>query len=168
MTMITKTFFDNPDFISYVRLLGELHRLIRQGRDEGPEGDNLRDRMDAPGERLSREELTAVKGIAADFYTLSEAGDVGPADGARAEALVGAVALACESRRFLEALQLARQCEGVLSPARLAEVRAAIWQAANEPEIAQMFFERRRARSAAPTFVERPVLSPEHHSPRPS
>lgn len=164
MTMSANTFFDNPDFISYVRLLGNLHRLIQQGRDEGPEGDDLRDRMDAPGERLSREELVAVKGISADFFTLAEAGDILPADPARGEALVGSVARAGESRQFLEALELARQCEGVLSRAGLAEVRAAIWHAANEPEIAQMFFERRRAPSAAPTFVESPALSPEHRS----
>jgi enoyl-CoA hydratase/carnithine racemase len=141
MTMIAKTFFDNPDFVSYVRLLGELHRLIQQGRDEEPEGDDLRDRMDAPGERLSREELAAVKGIAADFYSLAETRDVLPADAARAEDLVRAVARERESGRLPEALELARQCEGVLPPVRLAEVRAAIWQAANEPKIAQMFFE---------------------------
>ncbi|HJT36618.1 MAG TPA: hypothetical protein VJ783_31635 [Pirellulales bacterium] len=139
--MISKTFFDNPDFVGYVRLLGELHRLIQLGRDEGPEGDNLRDRMDAPGERLSREELAAVKGIAADFYSLAETRDVLPSDAARAENLVRAVTRAREARRFAEALEHARQCEGVLPPARLAEVRASIWQAANEPEIAQMFFE---------------------------
>lgn len=163
--MSVKTSFDNPDFISYVRLLGELHRLIQRGRDEGPEGDDLRDRMDAPGERLSREELTAVKGIAADFYSLAEAGDVLPADGARAEALVEAVARARESRQFPETLELARQCEGMLSPARLAEVRAAIWQAANEPEIAQMFFEHSRSPTAAPTLVESPALSLVHRAP---
>lgn len=97
--------------------------------------------MDAPGERLSREELEAVKGIAADFYSLAETRDVLPADAERAEELVRPVARERESRRFAEALELARQCEGVLPPARLAEVRATIWQAANEPKIAQMFFE---------------------------
>ncbi|HET6883729.1 MAG TPA: hypothetical protein VFI31_26480 [Pirellulales bacterium] len=135
------TFFDNPDFISYVRLLGELHRLIQQGRDEGPEGDDLRDRMDAPGERLSREEVVAAKGIAADFYSLVETRDLLPADAPHPDDLVRAVARERESRRFLEALELARRCESVLPPARLAELRATIWQAANEPRIAQMFFE---------------------------
>jgi hypothetical protein len=123
---LQETFVDNPVVVSYVRLLGELHRLIQQGRDEGPEGDDLRDRMDAPGERLSREELVAVKGIAADFYSLAETRDVLPADAARADDLVRAVARERESRRFPAALELARQCEGVLPAARLAEVRATI------------------------------------------
>lgn len=114
---------------------------MREGRDEGPEGDDLRDRMDDPGERLSREELAAVKGIAADFYTLAESGDVLPAGTARAENLVRAIARERESRRFTQALELARQCEGILPPAPLAEVRATIWQAANETQIAEMFFE---------------------------
>lgn len=107
MTMIAKTFFDNPDFVSCVRLLGELHRLIQQGRDEGPEGDELRDRMDAPGERLSREELEAAKGIAADFHSLAENRDVLPADAERAEERVRPVTRERESRRFAEALELA-------------------------------------------------------------
>lgn len=134
-------FFDNPNFITYVRLLGELHCLIRQGRDEGPEGELLRDHMDAPGERLSQRERVAVKGIAADFYSLAESRDVSPADGAPGEDLVRAAVRERESRRFLEALELARQCKGLLSPARLAELRGTIWQAAKEPKIAQMFFD---------------------------
>lgn len=140
MTM-AKTFFENPDFVNYVRLLGELHRLIQQGRDEGPEGEGIRDRMDAPGERLSPQEVAVVKGIAADFYSLAESRDLSHTDRPRGDQLVQAVYSAREAGRFLDALELARQSEDDLPPAQLAELRATIWQAANEPKIAQMFFE---------------------------
>lgn len=142
MKVMAKTFFENPDFVSYIRLLGELHQLIREGRDEGLAGEELRDRMDAPGERLSLPERTAVKEIAADFYSLTDSpGDV-PPDCVPGEDLVRAVVAAYESRQVLEALQLVRHCEDVLPPARIAEMRAKTWQAANESTIARMFFNR--------------------------
>jgi hypothetical protein len=43
---------------------------MHEGRVEGLGGDALRNRMDAPGKRLSREEVAAVKEIAVDFYSI--------------------------------------------------------------------------------------------------
>src|SRR2546423_14326959 len=75
--MSQRTFFNNPDFLLYVRLLSELHPLIRAGRDETPEGEALRDRMDDPGSRLSSDETVSVNAISADFYSLA-ASSTGP------------------------------------------------------------------------------------------
>src|SRR5581483_1103698 len=70
--MTTPRFFDNPHFRDYVRLLQQLHRLIREGVDETDEGEELRERMDEPARDLSRDEIYCLKGISADFYTLSD------------------------------------------------------------------------------------------------
>jgi hypothetical protein len=68
--MNRRIFFTNPDFLQYVRLVSELHQLIREGTDETPEGEALRDRMDGPGSRLSSDEIVSVNAISADFYSL--------------------------------------------------------------------------------------------------
>src|SRR5438128_7417532 len=67
-----RRFFDNPDFIEYVRLLATLHVAIKEGWDETAEGEALRERMDNPGSRLSREEVASLNGISADFYSLMD------------------------------------------------------------------------------------------------
>jgi hypothetical protein len=66
--MNSNRYFDNPNFRTYIELLGQLHTLIRDNRDESREGDELRDRMDQPGSMLSDEEIAEAKVISADFY----------------------------------------------------------------------------------------------------
>ena len=65
-------FFDNPAFCEYVFLLVELERLIREGRNELPEGEPIYDQMDGPADKLDGEELIAVKAFASDLTRLSE------------------------------------------------------------------------------------------------
>lgn len=65
-------YFTNPAFREYVFLLVELERLIREGRNESPEGDAIYDAMDGPGDRLNGEEMQAVKAFASDLTRLSE------------------------------------------------------------------------------------------------
>ena len=72
MNDVASKYFDNPAFREYVFLLVELERLIREDRDESPEGDAIRDAMDAPGDRLGSEEVKAVSAFAADLTRLSE------------------------------------------------------------------------------------------------
>jgi hypothetical protein len=51
-------FFDNPDFVAYVRSLRDLHAAIRAGTDESEQGERIRDQMDDPGSRLSPDEIS--------------------------------------------------------------------------------------------------------------
>jgi hypothetical protein len=64
--------FDNPDFVEYIRLLRDLHAAIREGRDESEEGERIRDQMDGPGSRLSRDEIIRAQEISAEFYSLTD------------------------------------------------------------------------------------------------
>jgi hypothetical protein len=59
-------FFDKPAFREYVRMFGELEQLFREGRGESPEADELRDRMDIPGEQLDSEEIAAIHALPDD------------------------------------------------------------------------------------------------------
>jgi vacuolar-type H+-ATPase subunit E/Vma4 len=65
---MSERFFRNPSFLDYVRLLYQLHRAIKEGWDETAEGEALRERMDELGRGLSREEITSLNGISANFY----------------------------------------------------------------------------------------------------
>ncbi len=47
--MLATAYFDNPDFLKYVRLLVELHLAIEEGWDEKPQAEALREQMDESG-----------------------------------------------------------------------------------------------------------------------
>ncbi len=135
-------FFENPDFVEYLRLLRRLHAMIRSDEDEGPEGDALRDQMDAPGERLSSAEVAAVKGIAADFHTLSgESRAAILVDTVESLEVKHAALAARDAGRWADAFELLRRCEPYLSAANVAYLRGTIWLAIREDDAAHDFLE---------------------------
>src|SRR3954451_10827028 len=137
------TYFNNPDFLQYVRLLSELHLLIRGGTDETPEGEALRDRMDDPGSRLSSDEIVAVNGISADFYSVaaSSTGPVLPQTD-EVQADLRSALDARDRRHFSRAMELLRKHAAHINPAVLSYVRGSIWGEAGEDQIAVQFFRR--------------------------
>jgi hypothetical protein len=136
-------FFRNPSFIHYLHLLSDLHTAIREGWDETAEGEALRERMDEPGSRLSREEIASLQGISADFYSLTEEPprEVPPMT-AEVLADLELARQARESRDFSQALELLRKCAGQLPPADLAGLRGRVWLEAGEPALAAIFLQR--------------------------
>ncbi len=141
--MNQRAFFNNPDFLQYVRLLSELHQFIREGTDETPEGEALRDRMDDPGSRLSSDEIASVNAISADLYSLS-ASSTGPVlpqtDEVNAD--LRSALDARDRRDFSRALDLLRKRPPHINPAALSYVRGSIWGEAGEDQIAVQFFRR--------------------------
>ena len=75
--MLEDRFFHSQHFIDYVHLLFDLHRAISEAWDETEAGEALRERMDEPGSRPSSDEIASASGIAADFYSLTDAPPVG-------------------------------------------------------------------------------------------
>jgi hypothetical protein len=141
--MANAKFFDNPDFLQYVRLLHELHAAIREGKDESAEGERIRDQMDEPTSRLSSDEIDSVHGISGDLYSITDPlptailprtaevnDDLAEATRARA------------SKDFNRALDLLRRRASYLEPAALAFQRGRIWMEAGESGIASLFLER--------------------------
>src|SRR4051812_41978898 len=139
--MNQRTFFDNPDFLQYVRLLSELHQLIREGMDETPEGEALRDRMDDPGGRLSSDEIVSVNAVSADFYSLA-ASSTDPVltqtDEVKAD--LRSALDARDRKDFSRALDLLRKRAAYINPEVLSYVRGSIWGEAGEDQIAVWFF----------------------------
>jgi hypothetical protein len=63
--------FANPAFCEYIFLLVELERLIREGRNEGAEGEALYEEMDAPWDKLDDAERNAIRQFADDLTRMS-------------------------------------------------------------------------------------------------
>jgi tetratricopeptide (TPR) repeat protein len=140
---MSERFFRNPSFLDYVRLLYQLHRAIKEGWDETAEGEALRERMDEPGRGLSREEITSLNGISADFYSLTET-PVPDWQEVTAEAM-GDLESALEARKssdFNRSLELLRKHAECSPPASLAYLRGQIWLDAGEFAIATEFLQR--------------------------
>ena len=140
--MSQRRFFDNPDFAEYVRLLGRLHRLIREGRDESEEGEALRDSMDRPGEALSDEEGRAEAAISADLASIDR--DKSAEAKAAPSTVLHDVEDAISRRDVLGALATLRNHADEFPPASLAFLRGKAFEAARQHEIAADFFERAR------------------------
>ena len=136
-------FFDNQDYVEYVRLLFDLHRAISEGWDETQSGEALRERMDEPGSRLSSDEIASVSGIAADFYSLTDA-QPGALSPMTAEELTDLqpVFQHQNSRESHKALELLRNHAGSIPPASLAYLRGKFWMEAGEYQIGAAFLER--------------------------
>jgi tetratricopeptide (TPR) repeat protein len=141
--LATDRFFNDPDFIKYVRLLYDLHVAIREGWDESSKGEVLRDRMEDPGSRLSGEEIVSLNGISADFYSLTDESitTLLPIT-ADVMADLDEAVQARESREFDKALRLLRKHSRNIPPASLAYLRGRTWMAAGEYQIASAFLQR--------------------------
>lgn len=141
--MAEPRFFDNPHFLTYVRLLRDLHEAIREGKDESEEGERIRDQMDEPGSRLTPDEIASVQGISADFYSLTEPPS-NPITPFRRE-VADDVAESMEARDlkdFPRALDLLRRRAEHLKSAAVASLRGRIWMEAKEFAIASLYLER--------------------------
>ena len=141
--MCTDRFFQNQDYIEYIRLLFDLHRAISEGWDETQSGEMLRERMDKPGSRLSSDEIDSVGRIAADFYSLTDAPfyTFSPMT-AEQLADLQPVFQHQNSTEFHNALELLRKHAGSIPPASLAYLRGKVWMEAREHRIAAAFLER--------------------------
>ncbi len=54
------SFDENPHYVRYVALLTRLHELVRSGKGEDAEADDLRAQMDVPWSHLSEEEIAEI------------------------------------------------------------------------------------------------------------
>jgi hypothetical protein len=138
-------FFSNPDFVEYVRLLGRLHALIREQRDESEAGESLREEMDGPGERLSADESRAVNAISADLASMN----VLPKNGNSATpSALKQAADATARGDALRALEIIREHFHDAPAALVACLRGRAFESVGLVEIAEDFFE--HARQVAP------------------
>ena len=119
-----KTFVDNPHYVEYICLLLQLHGLIAAGQGDDDEADAVRDKMDGPWRQLTPDEISRVRGLSADLYTIG--GDRRSPDNLPDEA-VAEIREAYSRADWPRVLELMREHEQELPPDEVAAYRGFCW-----------------------------------------
>ncbi len=135
-------FFGNPHYLAYIRLLGELHALIREDKDEEPEGDAIREQMDEPGSQLSKDEIESVNGVSADLYSLFDPQLPALSQTNEIRASLKRAVDSRDTGDLHTALTQVRKYSRYIEPAVLAYLRGTIWMEQKEHALALQFFQR--------------------------
>jgi len=131
-------FADNPDYVLYEKLLIEVHRLIAAGKGNDDEADAVRDKMDAPEQKLSREESDRMGGLSADLYMLQNDEVYEPYEGTPEE-LRSRLNDAWDRGQYEAVLALLRKGTPFLTPARVAYLRGRCYAALGHLDTALLF-----------------------------
>ena len=129
---------DKPDDVTYEKLLIELHRLIAEGKGDDEEADAIRDQMDGPWYRLSREEDDRMSGLSADLYMLQDNEVYEPYEGTQ-EQLRSDLNAAWERGDYEAALGFLRKGTPFLTPERVAYLRGRCYAALGHLDTALLF-----------------------------
>src|SRR2546423_1356575 len=70
--MVAHPAFGSPSFKLVAKGLVELHRLIKDGKDDSPEAESVRDALDTPLKALNRTEKERAQLLSEDLYSVSE------------------------------------------------------------------------------------------------
>ena len=140
--MVVHSSFGSPSFHLVAKGLVALHRLIKEGKDDSPEAEAIRDALDAPLKALNRIEKERAQWLSEDLYSVSEPPAMSTQKEMNAQAQQQFYE-AIEARRGREwdrALTLLRRGREHISPALLSLQRGLIWLEAGNPDVAIVFF----------------------------
>src|SRR5437879_6244343 len=79
--VVTPPFSTSPDYLESIRGLHRLHELALAGHDEGPEADEVRDRLERPWHSLSDIERQRINGLSEDLHSIIAPPDAGSPTG---------------------------------------------------------------------------------------
>ena len=134
-----KTFVDNPHYVEYIRLLLQLHGLIAAGQGDDDEADDVRDKMDAPWRQLTPEEISCVRGLSADLYTLGKDRESPSRESVPAN-LASEVRLMYDREQWIELSTFLREHEAELPRADVAYYRGVCWNHWGHFHVASEFY----------------------------
>ncbi len=152
--MIALPSFGSSSFKLMARGLVELHRLIREGQDDSPKGEAVRDALDAPLHALNRIEKERAEWLTIDLYSVSDPPAPIPLKEMTPQAqqqLIEAYE-ALHNQEWDRALELLRKWQERIAPALLSYMRGTIWGGAGYPEVAAYFYE--HAKKTDPTNAD--------------
>jgi tetratricopeptide (TPR) repeat protein len=134
--------FGSPSFKLVAKGLVALHRLIKEGKDDSPEAESVRDALDAPLKALNRAEKERAQWLSEDLYSVSEP----PAAATQKEMNPQAQQQFIEAfeaqkrEEWDRALALLRRCREYIAPASLSYLRGSIWMETGNADVAAMFY----------------------------
>jgi tetratricopeptide (TPR) repeat protein len=135
--------FGGPSFKLVAKGLVALHQLIKEGKDDSPEAESVRDALDAPLMALNAAEKKRAQWLSEDLYSVSEpaAGTVQKDLSPQAQQQLNEALEARQAGEWDLALTLLRRLQELISPALLGYLRGAIWLEVGNPDVAALFFE---------------------------
>jgi tetratricopeptide (TPR) repeat protein len=131
----------SPSYLATVRGTHELHRLIAEGKEDGPEAEAIRDASDGPWEALSETERARARWVAEDLYSLYEEPPARQEMTSDAQARLNEVYEARERGEWDLSLQLLRTWRAYFDPFLVSYLRGTIWLDAGDPATAALFFQ---------------------------
>ncbi len=139
--MNTTQFQSNPAYTKLVELLHELHKLMRNGKGDSDEADQVRDQMDAPWYKLDSAERARFDGMSADLYTLESKSPIQHANSDRfiEKELSGRLALLIMAREWDRVLELLRESPEKVSWDLAAQYRAEAYAKLGDGTTAKKF-----------------------------
>jgi tetratricopeptide (TPR) repeat protein len=140
--MIAHPPFGGSSFKLVAKGLLTLHQLGKDGKDDSPEADSVRDAMDAPWNALSKAEEERAQWLSEDLYSVSEppAATTQREMNPQAQQALNDAIEARQRGEWDRALLLLRAWRDNISPALLSYLRGSIWLAAGYPNIAAFYF----------------------------
>jgi len=119
--MVTQSRFGSPSFKLVTKALIELHRLIRDGKDDSPEAESVRAALDAPLKALNATEKERAQWLSEDLYSINEppAATIHKETNPQAQQQLAEAVEARQSREWDRALALLRRWREYISPALL-------------------------------------------------
>ncbi|HUY92922.1 MAG TPA: hypothetical protein VMV10_29600 [Pirellulales bacterium] len=133
--------YGSPSFMLAAKGLVALHRLIKDGKDDSPEAESIRDALDAPLNALNAAEKERAQWLSEDLYSVSEP-PAGPTKemNPQAQRYLNEAIEARQRREWDLALALLRRWREYISPALLSYLRGLVWREAGFPEVAAEFY----------------------------
>jgi hypothetical protein len=151
--MIAHPSFGSPSFKLVAKGLVALHLLGKDGKDDSPEAESIRDAMDAPLKALNPIEKERAQWLSEDLYSVSEPFPSSTQKEMNPQAQQHLVE-AYEAQKRLEwdrALALLRWEREQISPALLSYLRGSIWMEAGNADVATVFYG--HASESAPEYA---------------
>ena len=142
MTMVAHPPFGSPSYKLVAKGLVELHLLIKDGKDDSPEAESVRDALDAPLKALNRTEKERAQWLSEDLFSVSEppAATTQKELNPQAQQQLNEAIEARQSREWDRALALLRRGREYISLALLSYLRGSIWLDAGNPDVAAVFY----------------------------
>ncbi|EAQ81758.1 tetratricopeptide repeat protein [Blastopirellula marina] len=140
--MIAQHPFGSPAFNQVAKGMIELHRLMKEGKDDSPEADAVRDAMDAPYAELNKQERERIGWLSEDLYSISDPPDEVVIKEMNPQSLRYLMESfeAREKGYWDSALAILRRWRSYIEPVLLSVMRGEIWQLAGNFDVATEFY----------------------------